>query len=360
MRLLLAGLFIFLTSCTGQGLGGFVVNDSTSGGSGDGGALEPKPRPCAVLSSSYAATLLDVAQRDGVRVFYTTNPADADVLPDLTDADGDGVPDYVENILRQAVHARAAYNGLGFRDPLNSPRYKAFGVKFIDIHVRAMADNGLAYDEAITYDNNPLMKDVCGVRIDLSNNLASFPGTWSVVAHELFHLYQYGYSMFKQSWFLEGMTAYAERVIRVGGVKGMGTTTLPATQNDLDTLVYAVPYNALFDRLAYLAEQDQAADMPLNPALFAGAYTDGSLIFKDRLLWGYPLIRKMLENVEEESKKISKEKSWDPVSWAESDQKDAQYQARVMRAIMKAVRDSNLATGGVAAEVNAFLALTPP
>jgi len=43
-------------------------------------------------------------------------------------------------------------------------------------------------------------------RLDPTNN--------STPAHELFHLYQYGYALFKQRWYLEGMAKWMETVFK--------------------------------------------------------------------------------------------------------------------------------------------------
>ncbi|MFC5610196.1 hypothetical protein [Variovorax soli] len=98
------------------------------------------------------------------------------------------MPDYVENVARQANFVRLALNSLGFRDPMESSRYRA--VKYIDISVKDLgAYNGLAYDEHSVYPNVPIKTNDCALLIDIARHFANFPATTTpIVGHEVPHL----------------------------------------------------------------------------------------------------------------------------------------------------------------------------
>ncbi|MBX3021784.1 MAG: hypothetical protein KF799_08930 [Bdellovibrionales bacterium] len=312
-------------------------------------------RPCLVLKTAYVTKLDKVYKLGSVRVFYTVTANNPDAVLDQTDRNKNKVPDYVEDLARQITATRMALNSLGFVDPLNSPRYRAYGVKYIDVHVRNMAENGLAYDEANVYPNNALKENACTVQIDVSNKLAVFPGTWSVGAHELFHIYQYGMTMFKRSWFLEGTAAWGERVIRLGGLRGSGLTPLPSTPLALQQKVFAVPYNELWDRLATLSDRTQG-EFALSSNLMSETYVDGSRIFKDQKLVGIAFMKTVLKHLAQESDDISAQNNWDKYSWKEADQTDPRHEGRMIDAVQRAMMELGM-DRAASSEISSFLRL---
>ncbi|UOF01358.1 hypothetical protein [Bdellovibrio reynosensis] len=318
--------------------------------------VTPQKPACIVLKSSYVAKLTKMYELQGVRVFYSTDAANPDAVKYLADKNKNKHPDYVEDIARQIVAARAGLNELGFMDPVQSPRYKAYGVQYIDVHVRNLSGNGLAYDEATVYSNNPLKKNACTLRIDLSNKLEAFPGGWTVGAHELFHLYEYGYTMFKRSWFLEGMAAWGERVVRLGALRSNGLTPLPATARQLQEEVFAVNYNFMWDRLAYLSESNKNVQFSLSTNLQKATYIDGSNVYRDQKLLGIALMKSIMRNLAKESTAISAEKGWSNFFWAEADQKDPVHDKRMIRAVQRAIKEMNLDRANTS-EISAFLKL---
>ncbi len=62
--------------------------------------------------------------------------------------------------------------------------------------------NGLAFDRVAAETMSDGRKLPCGLKFVL--NAALEPARNITPAHEFFHLYQYGYAVFKQKWYLEG------------------------------------------------------------------------------------------------------------------------------------------------------------
>jgi len=309
--------------------------------------------PCAVETSSsgfYAEPLLKF-ELPPFRILYAV--AGTHAVIDTTDLNSNGIPDYVENVARQADFMRRALNSLGFRDPLESSRYRA--AKYIDISVRDIgASNGIAYDEPAVYPNVPIKTNNCALLISISRSLAVFPGTWAVVGHELFHLYQNSYSMFKASWFMEGTARWSEYAIRSGFANTVSTTPLPNSAQAMQTNVYSQSYPmAFWDRLIQQvdASPDNVIDLPAS--LTGATYVDGTPIMKDTYLKGAPFIQSLLQGLESESNVLTALNSWPTYRWQETDQKDVIHDPRILKVIQRAVRN----TGVSNAEINGFLAI---
>ncbi|NUF24698.1 hypothetical protein HUN23_18250, partial [Acinetobacter oleivorans] len=190
-----------------------------------------------------------------VRVIYSLNEIEQ------TDINKNNIPDYIENIAIQANATIDALDYLGFVNPLNSPRYKS-QVNYIDIHVVSISYNGIAYDKPYLASFDGIKKDKA-LLIKLNNRLENFPGNyWTVVAHEIFHLYQYGYSPLKPSWYLEGMANWSERLLRKDDIDRKGRILLPTSTSSLQNNIYQIPYNKLWYRLAFLS--NKMNDIKLN------------------------------------------------------------------------------------------------
>lgn len=248
------------------------------------------------------------------RVFYSTNPASPDNIPIKTDVNKNSIPDYVENVALQANTAAEVFSHVGFIHPLESKRYKNV-VSYVDIHL-VNQSGGVAYEIPSRMINRSDSENKCALKIVLSNNLGDFPGEyWSIVSHELFHLYQYGYSQFKRGWYGEATANWAERAIRAGGHKPVAAPNLlPSTQALLQTNVYDVHYNGLWSRLAELYEKNNGI-MGLPSTILNVKYTDGSKVVKDDRLSAYVFMAKFMDNLRIESERISYQNNWDPYAW---------------------------------------------
>ncbi|MDH6150486.1 MULTISPECIES: hypothetical protein [Paraburkholderia] len=310
--------------------------------------------PCLIdgVSTGFIPSLTEKYELEGsgIRVFYTRS-GDNQIV-DQTDVNSNGVPDYVENVARQAAAARKAFNLLAFRDPLESARYRA--ASYIDINLGNISGNGLAYSEPSSYSAVPQRGDACSIRIDISSRLDKFPGSWSVVSHELFHLYQYGYMGFKRSWLLEPTANWAERVIRTGSLYPAPDVAqpLPASMTEMQSRVFtqSFPYD-FWSRLAsFMDEADEVMHLP--NALRYATYTDGTSIFKDDYIRGLAFLSTVLQSLEAESTIVSSLNDWPPYRWG-ANQSSASHDVRILKVIQRAVRR----TGVRNYEIDSFLAI---
>ncbi|MBB5445339.1 MULTISPECIES: hypothetical protein [unclassified Paraburkholderia] len=310
------------------------------------------PCPDNRLSTGFIPTLTEKYELagSGIRVFYTRSGESQ--IVDQTDANSNGVPDYVENVARQADAARKAFNLLGFRDPLESARYRA--ASYIDINLGLNSGNGLAYSEPSTYSAVPQRDGACSIRIDISSKLDKFPGSWSVVAHELFHLYQYGYTEFKRSWLLEPTANWAERVIRVGSLNPApgAARPLPASMAEMQSQVFtqSFPYD-FWSRLASLIDESDE-DMHLPNDLRYATYTDGTLIFRDGFVRGFSFLSTVFQSLEAESTIVSNLNGWPPYLWG-ANQSSESHDVRILKVIQRTVSR----TGVRNYEIDSFLAI---
>ena len=156
------------------------------------------------------------------------------------------------------------------RHPLNSPRYRE-EAKFIDVNVGSLPlstifnpekvkGNGSAGDAVVNYHRG--FDDPSGgvgvLTIDISKRLSTENLS---PAHELFHLFQYGYTAFKNAWFLEGTARWIESAFRKGG----GTPEmLPLTPED-QTKLFTMSYNAggFWNKLARPDDSQGKLELPV-------------------------------------------------------------------------------------------------
>lgn len=169
--------------------------------------------PCHAEWRERRGALQEMHQAGEFRIFYSLSGRDA--LRNVKDSDSNGVPDYVERIATDLRVARDLYeHDMHLRHPLRSPRYNN-EADFIDVNLLGfpLTSNGpkygIAYDELSSFDRyrDKARKKV--LVMDISNDLP--PGN-RTPAHELFHLYQNGYTFFKNRWFTEGTARWAEHI----------------------------------------------------------------------------------------------------------------------------------------------------
>jgi len=194
---------------------------------------------CALTSQAQVrerrAALSEMYRVEEFRIFYSRLGSDG--LPNLVDANGNGTPDYVERIARELVSARAFYRDqLRLMHPMSSLRYRS-QVEFIDVNLLAFplkpggSRYGTAYDEVSSVARaRDSGRKVRVLFVDISNDLPAVNGT---VAHELFHLHQYGYTFFRNDWYTEGTARWAERLVNARSAK---PGRLPASQAEVREL----------------------------------------------------------------------------------------------------------------------------
>lgn len=317
--------------------------------------------PCASLSSSNLNKLDEVYSLGEIRVFYTRkNPASgtSHKLPahSTADTNNNHVPDFVENIALQAGISREAFNSLGFPDPLESARYRVS--KRIDINLLNFSGNGVAYDKAVRYPSAPNRGNVCTLRIDISVNLqdkAPFTTRWFIVTHEMFHLFQYGQTLFKRRWMNEATAKWAEYALRPRSFYPLGTPTytLPKTKCELLDIVaspHSARANRLWSRLADLLGLLEG-DIRLDSDLLDARYVDGNFVLKDATLEGSGIVNAVYQTLGAEDDIVSYVKGWPYHDWAEPNQTSSTHDPRIFQAIKRVIVQINSADP----EVTGFL-----
>ena len=146
------------------------------------------------------------------RIFYTLKGSHAFPLEAAADERKVLATTYLDSLIDQLTKADEHFSkDLGLKSPLVSRRYS--GATSIDIHIMFLEDSsGTAGDELHRFRYKHFRASANALTIALSNR---WKPTGITPAHELFHLYQYGYTFFKTSWYLEGMARASEDFFRI-------------------------------------------------------------------------------------------------------------------------------------------------
>lgn len=143
------------------------------------------------------------------------------------------VPDYVYDVSSAYVVAYYAYTELlKLRSPFLSPATRFVSKPIEYIRVRLTRENGttsLAYRQP--------EKDTDGrYYVPIAQSIPDSPSV-QTPAHELMHIFQYGYSMFGGGWYLEGMARAAQDIFAVQeDVTNAGTYVKRDKRDILDLL----------------------------------------------------------------------------------------------------------------------------
>ncbi len=276
---------------------------------------------------------------DEFRIYYTLQGDDA--LPKTQDLNKNSIPDQIENLALQLTTARDLYTDVfKLRHPLESPRYKD-EAEFIDVHVGALPlstpfnpdkikGNGSAGDAAINYyrPSDP-EAGITALTIDISRKLDTSNLS---PAHELFHLFQYGYTMFKGSWFTEGTARWTESAFR----KGSGhPTELPLTKSDQEKL-FALSYDAegFWSKLAQTAYPRDRLDVPAD--LLRHTYIGSKeRIIRDEKFLGASLLKPLLEALDAADDRVTAELKLKTFGWPEALQRSADNNPYIWSAIVE-------------------------
>lgn len=140
--------------------------------------------------------------------------------PNLADRDGDGVPDFVERVLRVAEHVHKVENGkLGWREPRSDGRKGGRKGK-TDVYLSQIGGELFGYaapDRGQATKQHRIPRRLHGYLV-LDNDYSAFefPGTRPMsdlevtFAHEYDHILQFGYDAYQDPWFAESTATWME------------------------------------------------------------------------------------------------------------------------------------------------------
>ena len=228
---------------------------------------------------------------------------------------------------------------------MKSPRYQG-KAKFIDVNVGTLPlstifdpdkvkGNGSAGDAVVNYHRGcDVSSGGVGVlTIDISKTLST--GNLSP-AHELFHLFQYGYTAFKNAWFLEGTARWVESAFRKGG----GTPeALPLTQEDR-TKLFAMSYKAggFWNQLA--RSGDSLGNLDLPEELLDRSYIGSEKpIIEDAHFYGSSLIKLLLEALDDADDRANQGSEIEVDAWPESRQRSSDNDLFLWSALLQAAEE---------------------
>jgi hypothetical protein len=140
--------------------------------------------------------------------------------PDLTDSDGDRVPDYVAQVQAVAEHVHSVENDeLGWREPKSDGR-RGGGRGKTDVYLDQIGGALFGYaapDRGQGTKAHRLPRRLHGYLVlDNDYDPREFPGTSPqddlevTVAHEYSHILQFGYDAYQDAWFAESSAVWME------------------------------------------------------------------------------------------------------------------------------------------------------
>src|SRR5215218_2253582 len=140
--------------------------------------------------------------------------------PNLSDRNGNGVPDFVERVLRVAEHVHQVENDeLGWREPRSDGHQGGRNGK-TDVYLSQIGGELFGYaapDRGQANKDHRIPRRLHGYLV-LDNDYSAFefPGTKPLndlevtFAHEYNHILQFGYDAFQDPWFAESTAVWME------------------------------------------------------------------------------------------------------------------------------------------------------
>lgn len=272
--------------------------------------------------------------KDEFALHYSLNGPHS--LRQQADQDANGIPDAVEDAAEQLATLRDILTDRGFRHPLESPRNQRSGAKVIHVVFQELEGKttGLSYNKPLAYQNQE-----CGLVIRIGKQYSAPNLT---PAHEFFHLYQYGYALFKHKWYLEGMARWSETLFNLDK---RSKAKLPATEEAQQALFkksYAAgnTWNALVETCPQTAGSlpgSAPASATLNRK-----YVSGARVIKQDGSKGAEFIRQVLERFDQLDDQIRKESEDPNFKWSKAAKRDDQYQSLMWEQVWQACGLPNL------------------
>lgn len=244
------------------------------------------------------------------RVFYSLNGKDALPNKRQLDEDRNGVPDFIESVGGRLIKANNFFaNDVGLVPPLKNKRYKG-KAHFIDVNILDFTRNKKGPKNGVAYDGIPIFnrkhagqKSTSVITIDLSGSVRLKSQS---IEHELFHLYQNGYTFFKNRWYTEGTARWSELIManRIGV-----TTELPST---------TVEKLELFKK-SYDAKE----------------FWNKMVLITDERSLGKRFVKRLLEELDAADDKAAFDRALNVTNWQESEQKSEINNSYIWDAILR-------------------------
>lgn len=190
---------------------------------------------------------------------------------------------------------------LGLVPPLDGARYR--GVRAIDVHILALeGKTGSTGDAPIVYRYRHLEGAVPALTLSLSNRWVPPNPT---PEHEVFHAYQYGYTWFKNAWFLEGLARSMES--------------------------------------AFTGKTPRAEPLPRDAGemrrVMARAYRADGFWNRLRSLCDAGLVRATLEQFQSLDREAARARGIDPADWPEEEQRSERNNPFLLAGLRRAVEN---------------------
>lgn len=244
------------------------------------------------------------------RIFYSLDGKDALSHDRQRDDNENGVPDFIESVRARLIAANDFFvTDVGLVPPLESKRYKG-KARFIDVNVLDFSNNKNGPKNGVAYDGiQRFNRQLAGqhsthvITVDLS---ASVKLKSQSIEHELFHLYQNGYTFFKNRWYTEGTARWSELIVnnRLGA-----TSNLPMTTADkLD----------LFE---------QSYD--------AKGFWNMMILITDERSLGKRFVKRLLEELDIADNQVALDRSLNIANWKEAEQKSSKNNSYIWDAVLR-------------------------
>ena len=260
------------------------------------------------------SSLEKVAVYGEFRVFYSLSGKDSLPKSRRVDSNHNKIPDFIDSIGKRLIDSNNFFKyEVGLKPPLMSKRYRG-QVHYIDVNVLDFSNNKKGPKNGVAYDGTPKFnralagkRSVKVLAMDISGGVNLKTNT---VEHELFHLYQNGYTYFKNRWYTEGTARWSELVIK--GQLGK-TSALP---KNIDAK------NELF-----------------NKTYGASAFWNALIVIADKENLGKNFMKALLEELERVDDIAAKSRGIGHKNWKESEQRNKENNLYIWQAIIRVSRN---------------------
>ncbi len=263
------------------------------------------------------AALDKLYQVEEFRLFYTTEGKHALPEKHQTDKNKNNTPDYIEDIAAQLVTAKYIYlNVLELKHPFEGNRYKG-RVKYFDVNILGeFRVNGSAGSRVVRY-NHPIDPDggFPALTITIKNTIDV---TNLTPAHELFHEFQYGYTLFKNSWYLEGMARFSQYLFKS---EVPPTTNFPSTKKERDRLLQQSYDACSFWQMMFASIQDRREFKVPEKIKQRKYITVNKRIFEGGSFNAVHAFKLFLEEYDKVDDEVSRKARLNPIIWDDRIQK---------------------------------------